>query len=567
MHVINVGNLVQTNALTGITDSAIVRNSQQETYGVTIVNTPADLDRRYAMIPSAMGGKVSTVWASSRQVTVEGQSYLYGKTTQHLFRDGEKMPWMAAQHGDLTMTFSDGDGALVVSIYSPQAVDGQVVQKTLTADTELGVPKVSDRKVERTVVVPKGSWVSAVSHKTSFVVMTESPVPGTAPTSEMRLPDVLRGYVSSVPYVAAHSADSLEKLVSDYGMRPHPEGGYVTQFHDSAVPVILENGESRTGVNNIYYLIPETTVNKLHRIRNGDESWTHCGGGAYEITLLSRMADRTAHIQKVVLGKNLSRGEVHSVTVPEGTWMTGKPIDGTFTLVAIASQPGFTLDDFEAGTPTVLCQEFSETIVAMFETRLFPDAATDTLNANDFSHLSDGVTHPNELKHQTLMQILVNADISAKSPEERFVHYASVFKKRDCFASSCGGLLIPSAPTIHDAERLFYLHDQMAYSPWHRFRIEPDKPQVTEVYRFVDGDSVSVNLFNPDNLELTRHVIRKPGDTVKIPPGQWFSAEIINPMSTAKPWAMIVVEVDPKFDPELHEFPKESNLAQWPQKT
>lgn len=574
-----LGNLTQIYRVGGAGTPSRLDNPGRALSGPLVtVNTAADLDRHYAMTPSVIGGKSSPVWHSFRSVAVADhqESLVYGRTTQHLFRNGESTQWIHAAIGDLIMTFADGNGAFNLSIYSPNGPDGKssTVQKTLTYDTCPTSCKSSYRDVERTIVIPQGSWFKGVSLDTSFVVITQNPASAAGADSEFvtmpaaafltQFPDAVSPSmpVRPSPTVPAN----VDQLIADYAMGPHPEGGYVHQFHDSAVPVILENGESRTAVNNIYYLVPETTVNKVHRIINGDESWTLCSGGAYEMTLLSKRPDGTPHVETVVLGKNLSRGEVHSITVPQGTWMTGKPVDGTFSFVAIAAQPGFTMNDFEAGTRSILSQEFPAHIVSQFEGRLFPEEAPSTITENDFSHLNDGKRHPNEIEHARLMQLLVTADIRAQSPEQRFLHYSKVFTEHNFFTSSCGGLLIPSAPTIANEQRLIYLHDNVVYSPWHQFRIVPDKPPVSEVYRFIDGDPVAVNLLTPGSPDLARQIIRNPGDAAVIPAGSWFSAEIVTPGNPLKPWSMMVVEVLPKFDADLNQFPAKGQLeAEWPQ--
>lgn len=574
-----LGNLTQIYRMGGAGASSRLPNPGRPlSCPLVAVNTAADLDRHYAMTPSPIGGKSNAVWHSFRSVVVgdSQESRVYGKTSQHLFRNGESSPWIHAAIGDLIMTFADGNGAFNLSIYSQDGPDGKgsTVQKTLTCDTYPTSCKSAYRDVERTVVIPKGCWVKGLSRDTSFVVMTQNPASAAGADSEFvtmpaaafltQFPDAVS---PSMPVrLSPTVTPSVDQLIADYAMGPHPEGGYVSQFHDSAVLVSLENGEARTAVNAIYYLVPETTVNKVHRIINGDESWTLCSGGAYEMTLLSKRPDGTPHVETVVLGKNLSRGEVHSITVPQGTWMTGKPVDGTFSFVAIVAQPGFTLSDFEAGTRSVLSQEFPAHIVSQFEERLFPEEATSTINADDFSHLSEGKRHPNEVEHARLMQLLVTADIRQQSPEQRFSHYAKVFTEHNFFTSSCGGLLIPSAPTVAGDERLIYLHDNAVYSPWHQFRIVPGKPQVSEVYRFIDGDPVAVNLLTPGSPDLARQIIQNPGDAAIIPAGSWFSAEIVTPLNPLKPWSMIVVEVLPKFDAELNHFPAKGELeSEWPQ--
>lgn len=130
-------------------------------------------------------------------------------------------------------------------------------------------------------------------------------------------------------------------LIGDLRLVAHPEGGYYAQIFRSDSVVAPSDGRGdRPGLTTIYFLLPEGTVSRWHRVLS-DEVWHFYEGAPLELLHLS--ADLTT-LTRIVLGPlTADQAPVH--TVVAGDWQAARTT-GTYTLVGCTVGPGFDFQDF-----------------------------------------------------------------------------------------------------------------------------------------------------------------------------------------------------------------------------
>jgi predicted cupin superfamily sugar epimerase len=143
------------------------------------------------------------------------------------------------------------------------------------------------------------------------------------------------------------------------GLSPHPEGGHYRETWRSPETVAKAalpgrfDGPRALGTA-IVYLLPAGETSMLHRLR-ADEVWHLYDGGPLHLHLLH--PDK-GH-ERIVLGRDVERGEVLQAVVPHGTWFGAETPAGTdFALVGCTVAPGFEFTDFELGSRRALLAEF-----------------------------------------------------------------------------------------------------------------------------------------------------------------------------------------------------------------
>jgi predicted cupin superfamily sugar epimerase len=132
-----------------------------------------------------------------------------------------------------------------------------------------------------------------------------------------------------------------EALIDLLDLKPHPEGGFYRRFHQSQTWVLREaDGSGRRALTSIYYLLPEGSISRWHRVF-ADEAWHHYEGAAVE--LLSFAPDGSNAFSQP-LGPLLD-GCAPAYVVPAGWWQAARPL-GAYALVGCTVGPGFEFEDF-----------------------------------------------------------------------------------------------------------------------------------------------------------------------------------------------------------------------------
>jgi hypothetical protein len=141
---------------------------------------------------------------------------------------------------------------------------------------------------------------------------------------------------------------TVETLVKELHLLPHPEGGFYKETYRSEGKITQSclspnfKGD-RNMATGIYFLIEKGNFSALHKIKS-DETWHFYYGDALEVIEINEEGNLT--ITKI--GSNLSNGETFQYTVKANTWFGSRVSgNGNFSLVGCTVYPGFDFNDFE----------------------------------------------------------------------------------------------------------------------------------------------------------------------------------------------------------------------------
>ena len=133
------------------------------------------------------------------------------------------------------------------------------------------------------------------------------------------------------------------ELIATLGLEPHPEGGYYREIFRSPAHVAPADGRGdRAALTTIYFLLPEGSVSRWHRVAS-DEVWHLYEGGPLE--LLEIGAD-LGELRRHSLSPVGSDGGEPVHTVRAGHWQAARP-RGSYALVGCTVGPGFEFGDFQ----------------------------------------------------------------------------------------------------------------------------------------------------------------------------------------------------------------------------
>lgn len=151
---------------------------------------------------------------------------------------------------------------------------------------------------------------------------------------------------------------TVDELVKLYGLQPHPEGGYFKETYRSAESIpstmLPKHGGNRNLSTGIFFLLPEGSVSRLHRIKS-DEMWHFYLGGPLTLVQISP----TGKIERIVLGQDVKALQNVQHVVPAGDWFGAYPNEGSrFSFVGCTVAPGFDFEDFEMGKKDALLKKY-----------------------------------------------------------------------------------------------------------------------------------------------------------------------------------------------------------------
>lgn len=150
-------------------------------------------------------------------------------------------------------------------------------------------------------------------------------------------------------------------LITELGLRPHPEGGWYKEVYRSeemvsanALPARYTDGRSLG--TSIYYLLGRDDFSAFHRIQS-DELWYFHKGDPLDLFVL--MQDGT--MRHSVLGSDKPNETCYQTCVPARHWFAARVRDGGhYALVGTAVVPGFDFADFEMGKAEMLLKKFPD---------------------------------------------------------------------------------------------------------------------------------------------------------------------------------------------------------------
>ena len=148
---------------------------------------------------------------------------------------------------------------------------------------------------------------------------------------------------------------TVETLVRELGLLPHPEGGHYRETYRAS----HAGADGRAASTTIYFLLSKGEVSRLHRI-DADEGWHLYLGGPLKIYELDER-EPYAPPRITMLGTDLDRGERPQHVVPAGRWFGAEPAPGVpYALVGCTVAPGFEFARFELGNRTRLSALFPD---------------------------------------------------------------------------------------------------------------------------------------------------------------------------------------------------------------
>lgn len=154
---------------------------------------------------------------------------------------------------------------------------------------------------------------------------------------------------------------SASQLITQFGLQPHPEGGFYLQTYCSkeviaATALPARFSGDRYFSTAIYFLLEGKQFSAFHRIKS-DEIWHFYTGNALHIYVLH--PDGKGELLK--LGNDPVNGYSFQQMVPAGCWFASKPInENGFSFAGCTVAPGFDFTDFEMGKTEQLLKQYPQ---------------------------------------------------------------------------------------------------------------------------------------------------------------------------------------------------------------
>ena len=128
-----------------------------------------------------------------------------------------------------------------------------------------------------------------------------------------------------------------QKIISELGLRPHPEGGWFAETW-------REESEPRATGTAIYFLLEEHQKSHWHKV-DATEIWHWYAGSPMELHMAENGETRVE-----LLGPSLLDGQRPQRIVPPNVWQASVPVGG-WVLVGCTVSPGFEFENFELAPP------------------------------------------------------------------------------------------------------------------------------------------------------------------------------------------------------------------------
>ena len=152
---------------------------------------------------------------------------------------------------------------------------------------------------------------------------------------------------------------TTEELVDYLNLEGHVEGGFYRRTYAADYRLLTPEGDQRSSMTAIFYLLAaESPVGHFHLNKSDIVHYFHLGD---PITYYLLQAN--GELETVVMGHDLSQGQVLQLTVPGGVWKASQiPADGQhgFGLISEAVSPGFEYADMTLGYQQQMLAEFPQ---------------------------------------------------------------------------------------------------------------------------------------------------------------------------------------------------------------
>lgn len=141
---------------------------------------------------------------------------------------------------------------------------------------------------------------------------------------------------------------SIEKLIKQFNLQKHPEGGWYNQTYKSkelipvtALPQRFKGDRAYSTA--IFFLLEQGNFSAFHKIKS-DECWHFYSGDPLHIYVI----DQAGKLNTILLGNNFEKRQYFQYIVPANCWFASRPAPGSdYCFVGCTVAPGFEFDDFE----------------------------------------------------------------------------------------------------------------------------------------------------------------------------------------------------------------------------
>lgn len=151
------------------------------------------------------------------------------------------------------------------------------------------------------------------------------------------------------------TAAALKEILQ---LEPHPrEGGWFRQTWkaEDMIPQTALPGRytaERAAGTAIYYLLEPETFSEMHRLASDEVFHFYLGD---PVEMLQLFPDGTG--RRVVLGQDLTQGELIQTVVPQGVWQGSRLVPGgKVALLGCTVSPGFDYADYASGNRAELAR-------------------------------------------------------------------------------------------------------------------------------------------------------------------------------------------------------------------
>ena len=154
---------------------------------------------------------------------------------------------------------------------------------------------------------------------------------------------------------------TVQQLIQQYNLQPHPEGGWYKETYKSdeyiSGSTLPERfGGSRVFSTAIYFLLEQGNFSAFHRIKS-DECWHFYAGDPLVIYVMQL----NGRLDIIHLGNDIEKGQVFQFVVPANCWFASRPAPGSiFCFVGCTVAPGFDFTDFELAKASSLTALFPQ---------------------------------------------------------------------------------------------------------------------------------------------------------------------------------------------------------------
>jgi len=137
--------------------------------------------------------------------------------------------------------------------------------------------------------------------------------------------------------------ETVQRLVQNLGLQPHPEGGYFREIfrskHQVKSPFVASD---RATLTHIYFLLMKGQVSRFHRVAH-EEVWNFYAGAPLRLVTLQK----DSLVERILDPSKLQFCSI----VPPNVFQAAEST-GAYSLVGCSVAPGFDFADFEFMDPT-----------------------------------------------------------------------------------------------------------------------------------------------------------------------------------------------------------------------